>query len=62
MRSSRELMRSAQSSAKREVQSSKDAASRLRFEVSPMATPLSQVMNSGLATPPGHCGVSIVAL
>jgi hypothetical protein len=31
--------------AKREAQSSKDAASRLQFEFSPMVKPLSRVMN-----------------
>ena len=46
---------------KEKAQSSKDAASRLRVEFSPMVTPLSRVINTGLATPSGHCSVSIAA-
>jgi hypothetical protein len=51
----------AKSTAKREAQSSKRVASRLRFKFSPMEVPLSRVLNSGLATPPSHCSVSIAA-
>jgi hypothetical protein len=40
LRSSRELKRSMKAPAKREAQSSKGVASRLRFEFSPMVTPL----------------------
>jgi hypothetical protein len=43
------------------AKSLKGAASRLRFEFPPMVAALSWVMNSGLATPPGHCSVSIAA-
>jgi hypothetical protein len=34
-------------------------APHLRFEFPPMVTPLLRVMELGLATPPGHRGVSI---
>jgi hypothetical protein len=34
----------------------------LAVQFSPMVTALSWVMNSGLATPPGHCSDSIASL
>ena len=61
MRSSRELKRSAQSSAKRDVQSSKGKASRTRVGFSPDVGPFSLVMNCGFDIPSGHSNVSIAA-
>ena len=61
MRSSREMKISVQSSAKRDVQSSKGRASRTRVGFSPGVSPFSLVVNCGLDIPSGHYNVSIGA-